>query len=90
MNAIRGVMTFALVAVLLAGGVAMGGWRPASVSTEEIAPSVRSNPGSYRPTYTSHTGYQRYQRSSGGGGGGGIVYIGGGSRSSGGGYGYGK
>ncbi|MCP4871980.1 MAG: hypothetical protein GY898_25020 [Proteobacteria bacterium] len=90
MNSIRTVMTFALIGVLLAGGVVLTGWRPANVTTEEVAPSVRGNPGSYKPLYASHTGYQRYQRASGGGGGGGVVYIGGGSRSSGGGHGYGK
>lgn len=90
MSAVRTVMMVALVGVLLAGGVVMTGWRPANVTTEAVAPSVRGNPGSYRPLYASHTGYQSYQRSSGGGGGGGVVYIGGGSRSSGGGYGYGK
>jgi hypothetical protein len=90
MSSIRAVMTFALVGVLLAGGVVMTGWRPGTVITEELTPTVRANPGSYRPTYSSHTGYQRYRRSSGVGGGGGVVYIGSRSRSSGGGYRYGK
>ncbi len=89
MGAIRAVMTFALVGVLLAGGVTLTGWRPARGQTDDLRPSIRDNPGSYRPSYASHTGYQRYKRATGGGGGGGVVYVGGGSRGSGG-YGYGK
>ena len=88
MSAVRSVLALALVGVLVAGGVVLTGWRPATVATDELTPSVRANPGSYRPAYAHHTGYQPYRTSSGGGGG--VVYVGGGSRSSGGGYGYGK
>lgn len=90
MNALRSVLLVCFFGVVLSGGVLWTGWQPGKIVTEPLKPSIRANPGSYRPTYASHTGFQKVRRASGGGGGGGVVYVGGGSRSSGGGYGYGK
>ncbi len=84
MNAVRTVLLACLVGVVLTGGVFWTGWQPGKVISEPLKPSVRANPGSYKPTYASHTGYQSVRRASGGGGGGGVVYVGGGRRSGGG------
>ena len=63
-----------------------------SVTTEALSASVRDNPGSYKPAYSSRTGFVAASVSRGGGrrGGGGVLIVPRGRSRSGGGYRYGK
>lgn len=54
-----------LMAVLTAA--VLGAWTPDQTLTEVMAASVRENPASYRPSYTTMTGWHPVYTSSGGG-----------------------
>lgn len=56
-----------LALTLLFGFMALSGWCPNQVWTEQAPVTVRDNPASYRPSYVVWTGYRVPPSSSGGG-----------------------
>lgn len=89
MPLIRVSTAVAFLIVALCGYSYARGPGATSVKTEALTASIRDNPGSYKPSYSSRTGYVP-ARSSRGGGGAVIVTTGRNRRTSGGGWRYGK
>jgi hypothetical protein len=90
MGLIRNASFLAFAIVALCGYSYATGPRGTSVKTEALAASVRDNPGSYKPSYSSRTGFLT-PAPRGGRGGGAVVFVPSGrSRSGGGGYRSGK
>jgi hypothetical protein len=85
------IRTAALIAAFVVG---LCSWSYArgpgatSVQVEALAASVRDNPGSYKPSYSSRTGFVPLPASRGGGSG--VVFVPSGRSRSGGGYRSGK
>lgn len=65
MVALRTAFLAALALVLMGGGLALGGPRARAPMTEELQASVRSNPASYKPAFSSYTGFVAVRVASG-------------------------
>lgn len=89
MPLVRTASLIAFLVVALCGFSYARGPGGTSVKTEALSASVRDNPGSYKPAYSSRTGFVP-ARASRGRSGGGVLIVPRGRSRSGGGYRYGK